>query len=146
MKTFRISAQPIDPAQLAGTLGDTAAGACVTFEGWVRQRNEGRAVHSLEYEAYAELAEREGERIFAEARARFPIVAALGVHRVGHLALGDLAVWVGVTAEHRGAAFDACRYLIDEIKARVPVWKKEHYADGATEWINCATRSGPAAG
>jgi molybdopterin synthase catalytic subunit len=146
MKAFRISLQPIDAAGLAAMLGDTTAGACVTFEGWVRQRNEGRAVNRLEYEAYAELAEREGERIVAEARARFPIIAALGVHRVGLLALGDLAVWVGVTAEHRGAAFDACRYLIDEIKARVPVWKKEHYAEGAAEWINCATRTGPQAG
>jgi molybdopterin synthase catalytic subunit len=59
---------------------------------------------------------------------------------VGALRIGDLAVWVGVAAAHRGAVFDACRYLIDETKARVPVWKKEHYADGATAWINCATR------
>jgi molybdopterin synthase catalytic subunit len=137
---FTISTTPIDSTTLRRTLGDPKAGACVTFEGWVRNRNEGQPVLSLEYEAYALLAESEGGRILAEARERFPLLAASCVHRVGHLALGDLAIWVGVTAEHRGAAFDACRYIIDEAKARLPIWKKEHYASGATAWINCATR------
>jgi molybdopterin synthase catalytic subunit len=137
---FRLSAQPFDVAVLKSTLDDARAGACVTFEGWVRNRNEGQPVNSLEYEAYAPLAEKEGARILAEAQERFPILSAVCIHRVGHLQLGDLAVWVGVTAEHRGAAFDACRYIIDEAKARVPIWKKEHYATGATAWINCATR------
>ena len=137
---FKISVQAVDVAALQATLADARAGACVTFEGWVRVRNEGQAVHALEYEAYAPLAESEGERILAEAREKFEIVAARAVHRVGHLQLGELAVWVGVTAEHRGAAFDACRYIIDEAKARLPIWKKEHYASGTTAWINCATR------
>lgn len=143
--SFRLAAQPIDPPALQRALADPRAGACVTFEGWVRNRNEGQAVLSLEYEAFAPLVESEGERILAEARERFAVVQAAGVHRVGHLQLGELAIWVGVTAEHRGAAFDACRYIIDEAKARLPVWKKEHYASGATAWINCATR-GEAAG
>jgi molybdopterin synthase catalytic subunit len=138
--SFRIAAELIDEGALRRGLMDTRAGACVTFEGWVRNRNEGQPVLSLEYEAYALLAETEGERILAEARERYAIVTALGVHRVGHLQLGELAVWVGVTAEHRGAAFEACRYIIDEAKARLPIWKKEHYASGATAWINCATR------
>lgn len=142
---FKISAEPIDPVALQRTLSDPRAGACVTFEGWVRHRNEGQAVQSLEYEAYASLAEKEGERILTEARDKFSLVGAAGVHRTGHLQLGELAVWVGVTAEHRGAAFDACRYIIDEAKARLPVWKKEHYATGATAWINCATRGEHAA-
>jgi molybdopterin synthase catalytic subunit len=137
---FRISAQPIETAVLQDLLQDPRAGACATFEGWVRNRNDGQAVQALEYEAYAPLAEKEGARILAEARTKFPVLNAMCVHRVGSLALGDLAVWVGVTAEHRGAAFDACRYIIDEAKARVPIWKKEHYAGGATTWINCATR------
>lgn len=137
---FRLSATPLDPAALQRTLADIRAGACVTFEGWVRNRNEGQPVHSLEYEAYAPLAEKEGARILAEAREKFSVLGAVCLHRIGHLQLGDLAVWVGVTAEHRGAAFDACRYIIDEAKARVPIWKKEHYASGATAWINCATR------
>jgi molybdopterin synthase catalytic subunit len=138
--SFRISAIALDPAALQRVLTDPRAGACVTFEGWVRNRNEGQPVLSLEYEAYALLAETEGERVLAEAREKFSLIAAAGVHRVGHLQLGELAVWVGVAAEHRGAAFDACRYIIDEAKARLPIWKKEHYASGATEWINCATR------
>ncbi len=137
---FRISAQPIDPSTLQRSLADPRAGACVTFEGWVRNRNEGQDVCSLEYEAYAPLAEKEGDRILAEARAKFPLVGVTAVHRVGHLQLGEPAVWVGVIAEHRDAAFDACRFVIDEAKARLPIWKKEHYANGATAWINCATR------
>jgi molybdopterin synthase catalytic subunit len=137
---FKISVSPIEPAALQRALADHRAGACVTFEGWVRERNEGQPVLSLEYEAYALLAEAEGERIVAEARDQFALTGAAGVHRVGHLQLGELAVWVGVTAEHRGAAFEACRYIIDEAKARLPIWKKEHYASGATAWINCATR------
>jgi molybdopterin synthase catalytic subunit len=137
---FRISHSILDPAALQRALADPRAGACVTFEGWVRNRNEGQPVLSLEYEAYAPLANSEGEKILAEARAKFSLLGAACAHRTGHLALGDLAVWVGVTAEHRGAAFDACRYVIDEAKARLPIWKKEHYASGATAWINCATR------
>jgi len=134
--TFRLSSSAIDAAALKKELGDPRAGACVVFEGWVRDRNENREVRSLEYEAYAPLAEKEGGRILAEARIRFGILDALCVHRTGALALGDLAVWVGVTAEHRGAAFEACRYLIDELKTRLPIWKKEHYAGGAAAWIN----------
>ena len=138
--TFQISSASLDPTALQRALTDERAGACVTFEGWVRNRNEGQPVLSLEYEAYAPLAVSEGEKILAEARAKFSLLGAACVHRTGHLVLGDLAVWVGVTAEHRGAAFDACRYIIDEAKARLPIWKKEHYASGATTWINCATR------
>lgn len=138
--SFQIAAAPIDPAALQRALADERAGACVTFEGWVRNRNEGQPVRSLEYEAYVPLATSEGERILAEARAKFALVGAQAVHRVGHLQLGELAVWVGVTAEHRGAAFEACRYIIDEAKARLPIWKKEHYTSGTTAWINCATR------
>lgn len=137
---FKISDTSIDSAALRRSLADARAGACVTFEGWVRDRNEGQPVLSLEYEAYVLLAETEGERILREARNRFPLIEVVGVHRIGHLQLGDLAVWVGVTAEHRRAAFDACSYVIDEAKARLPIWKKEHYASGATAWINCATR------
>ena len=143
--SFRLANAPFDSVALQQTLGDARAGACVTFEGWVRNQNEGQPVQSLEYEAYAPLAEKEGARILAEAAEKFEILSALCVHRVGHLQLGEMAVWVGVTAGHRGAAFDACRYIIDEAKARVPIWKKEHYTGGATTWINCATRGDHAA-
>lgn len=138
--SFQISATSLDAPALQRALADDRAGACVTFEGWVRNRNEGQPVQSLEYEAYVPLATSEGEKILAEARAKFALLGATAVHRVGHLQLGEMAVWVGVTAEHRGAAFDACRYIIDEAKARLPIWKKEHYTTGATAWINCATR------
>ena len=109
----------------------------MTFEGLVRNRNDGRAVLGLEYEAYVPLAEKEGELILGEAMARFNLVAASCVHRTGSVALGGLAVCVGVAAEHRGEAFEACRYIIDQAKARLPIWKREHYADGSREWVNC---------
>ncbi len=137
---FKIVSEPIEIESLKRTLEDAHAGACVTFEGWVRNHNEGKPVQALDYEAYPELAEKEGERILVEAREKFSVQSIVCVHRTGALRIGDLAVWVGVTAAHRGAAFDACRYVIDEVKARVPIWKKEHYTDGVSEWINCATR------
>jgi molybdopterin synthase catalytic subunit len=138
--TFRIAPDPLEPELLKNMLSDSQAGACVTFEGWVRDHNEGRPVQSLEYEAFAALAEKEGARILAEAREKFPFTHAVCIHRVGHLEISDLAVWTGVSSAHRAAAFDACRYIIDETKARVPIWKKEHYTSGASTWINCATR------
>jgi molybdopterin synthase catalytic subunit len=138
--SFRIQNSDIDVPALERSLHDLRAGACVMFAGWVRNHNEGQPVQSLEYEAYAPLAEKEGTRILQEAGARFSGAHIVAVHRVGHLPLGGLAVWVGVSAPHRDAAFDACRYVIDEVKARVPIWKKEHYTSGATQWINCATR------
>ena len=139
--SFRITSAVLDPVARKGELEQQAAGACVTFEGWVRNHNEGEAVQALEYEAHQAIAEKEGARIVEEARARFAVAAVHCEHRVGKLAIGDCAVWVGVSADHRGAAFDACRYVIDETKARVPIWKKEHYASGATGWVNCATRT-----
>jgi molybdopterin synthase catalytic subunit len=137
---FRLTSAPLDPAELRRTLLDPRAGACATFEGWVRDHNEGKKVLSLEYEAYGELAQREGERILAEAREKFAVLAVACVHRTGHLRLGESAVWVGVSAAHRDAACAACRYIIDECKARVPIWKREHYAAGASAWLNGAVR------
>jgi molybdopterin synthase catalytic subunit len=137
---FRLSDRPIDPAPLLQALGEARAGACVTFAGWVRNHNDGQPVQRLDYEAYPALAVKEGERVMAEARAKFPVLGMVAVHRTGSLAIGDMAVWVGVTAEHRDAAYAASRYIIDELKARVPIWKKEHYAGTEPAWINCATR------
>jgi molybdopterin synthase catalytic subunit len=138
--SFTITPLPIDPEARKRELTHGSAGACVTFEGWVRDLNDGESVRALEYEAHAAIAEKEGTKILAEATQRFAIHSAICEHRVGTLAIGDCAVWVGVTAAHRGAAFDACRYIIDETKARVPIWKKEHYGSGASGWVNCATR------
>jgi molybdopterin synthase catalytic subunit len=142
---FRLSADALDPAELKHALQLASAGACVTFEGWVRDHNEGEPVTALDYEAYEPLAVDEGSKVLREALDRFAIERVACVHRVGALAIGDCAVWVGVSAAHRGAAFDACRYVIDEIKQRLPIWKKEHYAGGQSGWVNCATR-GAAAG
>lgn len=136
MKAFSISVEAIDTAPLRATLLDPRAGAIATFEGLVRDHNEGRAVHGLRYEAYVELAEAEGSRILEEAHARFDILAARAAHRVGDLAIGDLAVWVGVSAAHREAAFLAGRWVIDAIKERVPIWKHERYAEGDAGWLH----------
>ncbi len=137
VKPFLFHATAVDTAALARELGDPSAGGFASFAGWVRNLNEGRQVTRLEYEAYVELAVKEGERIVAEAHARFPILRAACVHRLGTLEVGDLAVWVGVSAPHRDEAFRACRFIIDEVKQRVPIWKKEHYVDGDSGWVNC---------
>jgi adenylyltransferase/sulfurtransferase len=137
MSAFAFSRGPLEPARLAADLADPACGGFASFEGWVRNENEGRAVHRLDYEAFEALAVREGERIVAEAIARFGVRRARCVHRIGELGLGELAVWVGVASGHRAEAFAACRYIIDEVKHRVPIWKKEHYADGDSGWVNC---------
>jgi molybdopterin synthase catalytic subunit len=134
---FRFAQTAIDAGQARLELRDAGAGGFVSFEGWVRNHNEGKDVTSLEYEAFQQLALKEGDRIVAEALERFPIKRALCLHRVGALQLTDMVVWVGVSAVHRGEAFDACRYIIDEVKHRVPIWKKEHYLSGDSGWVNC---------
>jgi molybdopterin synthase catalytic subunit len=132
-----ISEVAIDTAALRASLADVRAGAIVTFEGWVRDHNEGREVRALEYEVYAPLAVTEGARIIDEVSMEIPIIAARAVHRAGALELGDVAVWVGVVSPHRDEAFRACRRIIDDIKVRLPIWKKEHYVDGDSGWVNC---------
>ena len=137
MRAFAFSSEPLDPERHRAALADPASGGYASFEGWVRDHNEGRRVERLEYEAFEALAIKEGERIVADAVARFGVSRAACVHRVGALGIGDLAVWVGVSSAHRGEAFAACRYIIDEVKHRVPIWKKEHYTDGDSGWVNC---------
>ena len=134
---MRMVTAPIDVDALRRELADPAAGAYAGFEGWIRNRNEGQDVLRLEYESYVPLAVKEGEKVIAEARERFPILHAHCVHRTGLLEIGDCAVWVGVSAGHRDEAFVACRYIIDQVKVRLPIWKKEYYADGDTGWVNC---------
>ncbi len=133
---FALSPETIDGAALMEKLADGAAGGCVTFEGWVRNENDGRDVRHLEYEGYAAVASKEGQRVLDEALEKFDVLRAECVHRVGHLEIGDMAVWIGVSAGHRAAAFDACRYIIEEIKSRLPIWKKETYTDGDSGWVN----------
>jgi molybdopterin synthase catalytic subunit len=134
---FTIVTDPIDPRAVREGVLDPAAGGFCAFEGWVRDHHQGRAVRSLEYEAYRSLAEKEGARILAEAKARHGVLHATCVHRVGRLEIGELAVVVCVSSAHRDAAFEACREIIDEVKSRVPIWKKEHFADGESGWVRC---------
>jgi sulfur-carrier protein adenylyltransferase/sulfurtransferase len=134
---FRFSSTPLDESALRAELSDPTCGGYAAFEGWVRNHNEGVRVRRLEYEAFEPLAIKEGERIIAEAIARFGVEHAACVHRIGALEIGEQAVWVGVAAHHRDEAFRACRYIIDEVKHRVPIWKKEHYENGDSGWVNC---------
>jgi molybdopterin/thiamine biosynthesis adenylyltransferase/molybdopterin synthase catalytic subunit/rhodanese-related sulfurtransferase len=145
MKAFQFSNTALDTSSLQREMRDVTCGGFAAFEGWVRNHNEGLEVTRLEYEAFAELAEKEGARIVDEAIARFGVARAACVHRVGSLGLSDVAVWVGVSAAHRDEAFRACRYIIDEVKHRVPIWKKEHYVNGDSGWVNCERCAAPAA-
>ena len=136
MGRFTLSDSSIQVASLRDALVHRHAGAFTSFEGWVRDHNQGRGVDGLRYEAYVVLAQAEGNRVLQEAQYKFAIVDARCVHRIGELGIGELAVWVGVTAAHRDAAFAACRYIIDEVKSRVPIWKHERYREGGAEWLH----------
>jgi molybdopterin synthase catalytic subunit len=140
--TFSITGKPIDSSALKRQVQDRGSGACVIFEGWIRNHNEGREVLRLEYEVYEPVAVKEGLRVMDEAASRFGPLNAVCVHRRGLLELEDLAVVVAVSSAHRVEAFKACRYIIDEIKHRLPIWKKEHYADGQAHWVNCLRCAG----
>ncbi|MBX3178552.1 MAG: ThiF family adenylyltransferase [Candidatus Hydrogenedentes bacterium] len=143
---FTLSDTPLDPAALRASVRNVEAGGFVSFEGWVRNHNEGRTVERLEYEAYPAVCLSEGNAILAEAARRFGLLEARCVHRTGNLGLEDMAVWVGVCSAHRGEAFDACRYIIDAVKHRLPIWKKEYYTDGDSGWVNCERCAGAGRG
>jgi molybdopterin synthase catalytic subunit len=138
---FSLSDQALDIPELAAPLGDPAAGAIVTFDGRVRNHHEGRAVSLLEYQAYAALALTTGQKILEEEAARYGVLAVQAAHRTGRLKLGEVAVWVGVAAAHRGAAFDATRAIMERLKYELPVWKKETYSDGHSVWVGPDQRS-----
>ena len=140
--SFSLSSTPIEVDFLRQGMMSQDCGGFVAFEGWVRDYNDGKAVLQLEYVAYAELAILEGHRIINEALDQFPVKDVRSIHRVGLLGLKEVAVWVGVSAIHREEAFGACRYVIDEIKSRVPIWKKEFFADGSTAWTQCQNCAG----
>jgi molybdopterin synthase catalytic subunit len=132
---YRITADSIDVAAIANAVRSDACGAVVSFAGVVRKfSDDERAVSGLSYEAHGAMASAEFERIAGEARARFGPCEIAVVHRTGDLAVGEVSVAVAVAAPHRGAAFDACEYVIDELKRRAPIWKKEHYTGGGSEW------------
>lgn len=134
---FELTCKKIDRNDLSLKLANDQAGALVTFEGWVRNHNQGYKVTSLEYQIYDILALKEGQRIIEEAKEKFNIHNAYAIHRYGHLSIGDIAVWIGAVATHRDDAFKATRFIIDEIKHRLPVWKKEHYENQKPTWVFC---------
>ena len=127
--------EPLQLTALTAAVATPDRGAIATFVGVVRDHKSGRSVLRLEYSAYEAMAERECGTIVAEAESRWPVRVALA-HRVGRLALGDAAVMVVAAAAHRGPAFDACRHVIEEVKRRVPIWKREWYADGTVTWVD----------
>jgi molybdopterin synthase catalytic subunit len=129
-RSARIRAVPLSLDEAVSAVARPGAGAVVTFLGVVRDENEGRAVTLLEYEAYTAMAELELERVEREITGDMPEVRLFASHRTGALAVGDVAVVCAASAPHRGAAFAACRRLIDQIKERLPIWKREHGPDG----------------
>jgi len=130
-----MASDPIDHAALLASVQAPERGGVASFVGLVRDHHEGRPVLRLDYSAYGEMAEAECGRIVAEAEARWRVAVALR-HRVGSLAIGDTAVAVVAASAHREEAFAACRYVIEEVKRRVPVWKREFYADGTVAWVD----------
>jgi molybdopterin synthase catalytic subunit len=138
---FFLTDKPIDIAALAVELHDPSAGAVVTFDGRVRNHNDGHLVALLEYQAYPALALPTGTRILTEEAGLHGILRAVAVHRTGPLEIGESAVWVGVSSAHRGAAFAAAQAIMERLKYELPVWKKETYADGSTEWVGPDNKS-----
>lgn len=132
---FALRAEPLDEAALLQHIADPSAGACVSFFGRVRSRNRNREVLYIEYEAAENEARDEFERIVGELRQKFDVRNVHCVHRIGRVHLGEPAVWIGVTSVHRSPAFAACQYVLDELKKRMPIWKKEYYADGGAQWL-----------
>ena len=134
---FALLDKPINDRRLKLALLNDQSGALATFEGWVRNHNNARPVTKLTYYGYEKLAINQGEKLSTQAKQQFDIINAVAIHRIGDLAIGDMAVWIGVTAHHRYPAFDACRWLLDAIKADIPVWKQEFYADSEESlWLS----------
>lgn len=131
-----LTEQPIDSQQLLKAVQTTEAGAVVLFLGTVREFTNHRQTIALDYEGFAPMAIAEMERIEAEAREKWPLAKIITIHRLGHLTLGEISVGVAVSAPHRDAAFAGGQYIIDELKRRVPIWKKENWSDGSEEWVH----------
>ncbi|HAZ14784.1 MAG: hypothetical protein A2X86_22325 [Bdellovibrionales bacterium GWA2_49_15] len=140
---FVLTTKAINEIEIPPLLKSLNNGGIVLFEGVVRNHNEGRAVRSLEYECFNEMAQLEGDAIINDAFLKFGIKHIYAIHRYGHLELGEVALRVAVSAPHRTEAFFVCQFVIDEIKRRVPIWKKEHYVEGASDWVACHSCGGP---
>tara|TARA_B100000073_G_scaffold278668_1_gene239066 strand:- start:1602 stop:2021 length:420 start_codon:yes stop_codon:yes gene_type:complete len=138
MKEFKILSDVISLQSISAMVKNNGIGARSVFEGTVRNVNDGHEVKKLEYECYESLAIKEGDQILNEAIEKFDLIDAFCIHRVGTLEIGETAVIVLATSGHRDQSFKGCRYIIDEVKCRVPIWKKEHYEYGESEWLKGA--------
>lgn len=134
-----IVTRAIDPPALLAECAGSRNGAALLFLGTVRDMNDGQAVTALDYSAYGSMAERELAAIASEAAEQWSTDDIIVEHRTGQLGLGDISVAIAVAHPHRGPAYEASRYIIEELKKRLPVWKREHYADGSAEWVAGAT-------
>ena len=132
----RLTKDEIDFHRLTEDVRSNASGAVVLFLGTVREMTAGRQTLALDYDAYPEMAEKTLRELEVAARERWPVDRLAIVHRLGHLELGDVSVAVAVSCPHRDQAFEAARFLIDELKVKVPIWKKENWGDGTTEWVH----------
>jgi molybdopterin synthase catalytic subunit len=140
-----LTTEPIDIASLLARVRSPERGGMASFLGTVRNHHHGRQVLRLEYSAYEPMVEAECARIVSEAGARWDVAVALQ-HRVGRLEVGDIAVGIAAASAHRDDAFTACRYVIEEVKRRVPIWKREMYADGSVEWVDSGAAGPPGSG
>jgi molybdopterin synthase catalytic subunit len=122
---------------LFSNLSDPACGAIVTFEGRVRNHNDGKKIINLHYECYESMALKVMNEIKEEALKKWDVKKIIAIHRIGNIPIGETAVWIGVLSVHRKEAFSACEFMINEIKHKVPIWKKETYEDGSTSWVDC---------
>jgi molybdopterin synthase catalytic subunit len=141
MRRAALVTRAIDPATLIAEVQATSFGAVSIFLGTVRDVNDGRAVSAIDYSAYVSMAEEEMNQILEESEEKFDVHAIVVEHRIGALGLGDVSVAIAAAHQHRAPAIDATRYVIEEIKARVPIWKLEHYVDGAREWVDATSPS-----
>lgn len=128
--------KPIDCQAVLDSVASPLAGAVVLFLGTTRELTGGRRTESLDYECYAEMARRKMAELEVEARGRWALVACTIVHRLGHLGVGEASVAIAVSSAHRRAAFEAGQWLIDTLKRVVPIWKRENWADGASQWVH----------
>jgi len=130
-----VTPEPISAESVLPLVQRADCGAAVVFLGTVRDHNEGRVVRAVHYEAYREMAERVLREIVQEAAQRVPSAQVAAVHRLGELNIGDVSVAIAVATPHRAEALEACRYVIEEVKQRLPVWKQERYASGQSNWL-----------
>jgi molybdopterin synthase catalytic subunit len=138
---IRLTDKPIVPAELLADVQSDSAGAIVLFLGTTRRQTDGRPTASLDYEAYPEMAQLKLKELENEARRQWPLVGCSIVHRLGHVEIGEASVAIAISSEHRDAAFAAGQWLIDTLKQIVPIWKRENWADGESQWVHPGIQS-----